>query len=153
MKIKKPIKKYYLGKITHGSPYYYPWNFNRNIVSIRKNSIPMVRRAKDWVFNLFGNQYWIQIGWPIKISRHELGWKDKYDSPRFEYAPGFYIYFFRWQFCMWEVSPVGETDQYYEQKLWLEEYSNNDYDEAKSTWPWVDGHTKKSTWDDKFFEI
>ena len=153
MKLKKPIKKYYIGRIVHGCPHYMPRNFNRNTVSIRKNSIPMVRRAKDWVFNLFGNQYWIEIGWPIKITWHGLGWKDKYDTPRFEYAPGFYIFFFHWQLCMWTVSPIGDTDKYYEQKLWLEKYSNNDYNKAKKTWPWVDGHTKESTWDDKFFEI
>jgi len=113
----------------------------------------MVRRAKDWTLNLFGNQYWIQIGWPIKITWHGLGWKDKYDTPRFEFAPGFYIYFFHWQFCMWKVSPDGDNDRYYEQKLWLEKYSNNDYNKAKETWPWVDGRTKESTWNDKFFEI
>jgi hypothetical protein len=151
--MKKPKNKYYLGKIVHGCPYFMPRNFNRNIISIRKNSIPMVRRAKDWTFNLFGNQYWIEIGWPIKITWHGLGWKDKYDTPRFEFAPGFYIYFFHWQFCIWKVSPIGRTDLYYEQKLWLEKYSDNDYNKAKETWPWVDGHTKKSTWDDKFFDI
>jgi len=153
MKLKKPINKYYFGKTVHGCPYFMPRNFNRNIISIRKNSIPMVRRAKDWTLNLFGNQYWIQIGWPIKITWHGLGWKDKYDTPRFEFAPGFYIYFFHWQFCMWEVSPDGDNDRYYEQKLWLEKYSNNDYNKAKETWPWVDGQTKESTWNDKFFEI
>jgi hypothetical protein len=153
MKLKKPIKKYYLGRIVHGCPYFMPRNFNRNIISIRKNSIPMVRRAKDWTFNLFGNQYWIQIGWPIKITWHGLGWKDKYDTPRFEFAPGFYIYFFHWQFCVWTVSPIGRTDSYYEQKLWLEKYCNNNYNKAKETWTCVDGDTKESTWDDNFFEI
>ncbi len=153
MKLKKPIKKYYFGKIVHGCPYFMPRNFNRNIISIRKNNIPMVRRSKDWIFNLFGNQYWIQIGWPIKITWHGLGWKDKYDTPRFEFAPGFYIFFFHWQFCIWEVSPISRNDKYYEQKLWLEKYSNNNYNKAKETWPWVDGQTKESTWDDKFFEI
>ena len=153
MKLKKPIKKYYLGRIVHGCPYFMPRNFNRNIISIRKNNIPMVRRSKEWLFNLFGNQYWIQIGWPIKTASHGLGWKDKYDTPRFEYAPGFYIFFFHWQFCMWDVSSNGDSDKYYEQKLWLEKYSDNDYNKAKETWPWVDGHTKESTWDDKFFEI
>jgi hypothetical protein len=151
MKFKKPKKKYYLGKISHGSPYFYPWNFNRNIVSIRKNSIPMVRRAKDWVFNLFGDQYWIQVGWPIKIVRHGLGWKDKYDSPRFEYSPAFHIYFFSWQFCIFWVSPTdADTDNYYEQVLWCEKYCDGDIDKARASWPWIDGETKKSTWDDNF---
>lgn len=153
MKIKNPINKYYLGRIVHGCPYFMPLNFNRNIISIRKNSVPKVRRAKDWIFKILGNKYWIQIGWPIKITWHELGWKDKYDTPRYEWCPGFYIFFFHWQFCIFKVSPVGDISQYYEQKIWLEEYSDGDYDKAKSTWPWVDGHTKESTWDDKFFEI
>jgi hypothetical protein len=55
---------------------------------------------------------------------------------------------------MFLVSPTDDrTDKYYEQKLWLEKYCNNDYDKAKSTWPWIDGETKESTWNDNFFEI
>jgi hypothetical protein len=158
MKLKKPIKKYYFGKIIHGCPYFMPINFDRNIVTIRRikdpASAPMVRRSMNWIVELFNRYYWIQIGWPIKFKKLKLGWKDKYDTPRFEWCPAFYIYFFRWQFCIFWVSPTDDrTDKYYEQKIWLEKYSDNDYDKAKSTWPWIDGETKVSTWNDNFFEI
>jgi hypothetical protein len=157
MKLKQPKNKYYLGKIIHGCPYFMPRNFDRNIVTIRRikdpASAPMVRRSKNWIVELFSRYYWIQVGWPIYFKKLKLGWKDKYDTPRYEWCPGFYIFFFRWQFCIFKVSPVGDISQYYEQKIWLEKYCDGDYDKAKSTWPWVDGQTKESTWDDKFFEI
>jgi hypothetical protein len=108
----------------------------------------------NWIIELFNRYYWIQIGSPIKFKKLKLGWKDKYDTPRFEWPPAFYIYFFRWQFCIFWVSPTDDrTDKYYEQKIWLEKYCNNDYNKAKETWPWVDGKTKVSTWNDNFFEI
>lgn len=31
-----PVKKYYLGKLVYGTPYFWPMNFNKNIISIRK---------------------------------------------------------------------------------------------------------------------
>jgi len=170
-----PKKKYYFGKLTHGTPYFYPMRFNSTIVSFRKlqlkskeevekyekdyphlikhnknyrfKNLPMVRRSKDWIFRLFGNSYWLQIGWPIMIHTNDLGWKDKFDSPRFEWSPAFYIFFFKWQFCMWWGIPDGNTDRYYEQILWYLYYANKDIEKAEKTWPWQDFKTKKSTWD------
>lgn len=78
---KPPIRKYYLGKIKHHTPYFLPRGFNKNIFSIRKlirktpkeleeedikyplrskynrqiyKNLPMVRRSKDWIFPFFG---------------------------------------------------------------------------------------------------
>jgi hypothetical protein len=155
MKFKKPKRKYYFGKIIHGCPYFMPINFDRNIVTIRRvkdpASAPMVRRSKNWIVELFNRYYWIQIGWPIKFKKLKLGWKDKYDTPRFEWSPAFYIYFFRWQFCIFWVSPTGDcTDKYYEQILWCKYYCDGDVEKAKETWPWIDGKTKESTWNDNF---
>ncbi len=155
MKFKKPIKKYYFGKIVHGCPYFMPINFDRNIVTIRRikdqASAPMVRRSKDWIVELFNRYYWIQIGWPIKFKKLKLGWKDKYDTPRFEWSPAFYIYFFRWQFCIFWTSPTDDrTDQYYEQILWCKHYCDGDIEKARDTWPWVDSKTKISTWNDNY---
>ena len=31
-----PVIKYYLGKLVYGTPYFWPRNFNKNIISIRK---------------------------------------------------------------------------------------------------------------------
>jgi len=33
---KPPVKKYYFGKLRHGTPYFYPMHFNSNIISIRR---------------------------------------------------------------------------------------------------------------------
>lgn len=172
---KLPIKKYYLGKIIHGTPYFWPRNFNKNIISFRKlelstqeeldklpndylrkckkfKNTPMVRRAKDFIFKLFGNYYFLEVGYPICYKTVELGWKDKWDSPRTEWAPAFHIFFFRWQFCIWWVNPCGDLDSYYEQIIWFLKYSDKDMIKAKDTWPWTNalGETKESTWNDKY---
>jgi hypothetical protein len=180
---KPPVKKYYFGKLLHGAPYFFPINFNKNIISFRKiikkteeelnelqfhhmrkseyyqyKNLPMVRRSKDWIFKLFGNYYWLEIGFPISIYYHGLGWKDKFESPRHEWNPAFYIFFFRWQFCIWWVAPPLEkpikgyrdNDTYYEMILWYSRYCDKDIEKARSTWSWVDGVTKKSTWIDEY---
>lgn len=182
----KPLKKqYYLGKIAHGTPYFYPWNFHSTIVSFRKlklrtendrkeylnkwhssskydipyskfSNLPMVRRTKDKIIKLFNNYYLVQIGWPVYITWFDLGWKDKYDSPRYEWSPGFQIYFFKWQFCIvwnsieFKNEKYPNTDLYYEMILWYLYYSDKDIKKAKDTWPWTDGTTKKSTWNDDY---
>ena len=170
-----PVKKYYLGKIVYGTPYFWPTGFNKNIISVRRlipktqqelakelldypyyrnrekfKNIPMVRRAKDWIVPIFGNHYWIQIGWPWSIKRNELGWKDKYNSPRFEWAPAFYIFFFHWQFVMRWHAPDGDNDRYWEMALWWKNYSDKNLHKARMTWPWRDSHTKRSTWNNKY---
>ncbi|MCK9416613.1 hypothetical protein M0Q97_08160 [Candidatus Dojkabacteria bacterium] len=103
---KLPKKRYYLGKLNFGTPYFYPCYFNQNIISIRKlniktkeelelyyeryphqkknadsiySNMPMCRRSKDWIIKIFNIPFWIQIGWPISIVNYGLGWKDKYE--------------------------------------------------------------------------
>jgi hypothetical protein len=170
-----PVKRYYFGKIVYGTPYFWPIGFNKNIISIRKlipktqaelekeildyphyykrekfKNIPMVRRAKDWIVPIFGNHYWIQIGWPWCIKRNELGWKDKYDSPRFEWAPDFYIFFFHWQFVIRWHAPDGDDDRYWEMILWWKHYANRNLHKARMTWPWRDMKTERSTWNPSY---
>lgn len=142
---KLPVKKYYIGKIEHGCPYFTPWNFNSNILTIRKKR-PQFLRCN--YFKLFG--YEISYGWPISIVKYDLGWKDKFNSPRFEWSPSFQIWFFRWQFCIWWVSPENNEDKYWEMVLWYLYYSNKDINKAKNTWGWVNCKTKLSTWDEKY---
>ena len=102
----------------------------------------------------YGAPYHISKGFAIK--KVSLGWKDKYGTPRFEWPPQFHIYFFGLQFCMWEVAPLldGElfpnNDLYYEMKLWIEKYCEEDINKAKETWGWVDVDTNKSTWKDEY---
>lgn len=145
---KLPIKKYYVGKLLYGTPYFYPWNFNKTILTIRKER-PRFLRCK--YFKLF--DYEISYGWPIKIVKYDLGWKDKFGSPRFEWNPAFQIFFFNWQFCMWWASPVDNEDTYWEMVLWYLFYSDKDINKAKSTWGWRDYHTKESTWKDEYLDL
>lgn len=166
---KPPIKKHYFGKIYYGTPYFYPRNFNRNILKIKKlhltpqeeldklpndyvrknkkfSNLPMVRRSKYWTPKIFNQHYYIEIGYPIAIKRIQLGWKDKYESPRFEWTPSFQVYFFKWQYCNFWNAPDGDDNRYYEQILWYLIYSNKDIKKAEETWGWVNGKTKESTW-------
>jgi len=174
---KPPIKKYYLGRLKHGTPYFWPMNFCSSIFKFRKlkknteeeidkicegrpqfrkshkyKNLPMCRRSKDWIFELFGNDYWVQVGWPLKIHTNDLGWKDKWDSPRFEWSPSFMIFFFKWQFCIWWKSPKSDNfdDTYWEMFLWWKNYSNKDIEEAENTWGWK--RNGISTWNKNFLK-
>lgn len=35
-------------------------------------------------------------------------------------------------------------------KIWTEEYNNNNVSISEETWGWVDGNSKKSTWNKKY---
>ena len=76
----------------------------------------------------------------------ELRWKDKWNSPRCEIVPSFT---FEWLWFGLYIS--NGTDDWWEQKLWLTEYCNNDLQKAKETWGWIDYDTKESTWKDYKF--
>ena len=143
-----PIKKYYLGRIYYGTPYFYPWNFNSTILTIRKKR-PQFLRCK--YFKLFG--YEISYGFPIYIYWNKLGWKDKYNSPRFEWPPAFYIFFFKWQFTIHWISPNYDNDKYYEMILWWKYYSDKNIKKAEENWGWQDAITKESTWDDSLLVV
>jgi hypothetical protein len=141
-----PKKIYYLGKLIYGTPYFYPWNFNSTILTVRKNR-PKFLRCK--YFKLFG--YEISYGWPIYIYWHGLGWKDKFNSPRFEWNPSFYVFIFRWQFVIKWCAPDGDNDKYFEMILWYHDYCNDNIVQAEKTWPWVaDIKNNKSTWNKNY---
>lgn len=173
---KPPVKKYYLGRLAYGTPFFWPRNFCNTIFKIRKlkltpqeeldklpndllrkakkfSNLPLARRSKDWIIRLGKSYYWIQIGWPIKIVNLELGWKDKFDSPRYEWGPSFMIFFFYWQFVIYWTTPIESdwhSDNYYEQILWYLFYADKDIEKAKETWPWKSGSPLKSTWNDNY---
>jgi len=140
---KPPKNTYYLGKIKFGTPYFYPRNHNKTIISFRHTPL---KYSSNKSFKLFG-LYWY-LGWPIVVRRNTLGWKDKFETPRFEWSPAFYLFFFKWQLCVWKSPPFGEVDLYWEMILWWKEYSKKDIELAKSTWPWVSKGV--STWDDAY---
>jgi len=144
---KLPVKQYYFGKVTHGTPYFYPWSWNKTIISI--NKVKPKYRANPWTFKFLG-YYW-SIGSPIWIRSYDLGWKDKYGTPRFEWSPAFHIFFFNLQFCYWYVAPNGNyNDGYWEQVLWYLKYSNKDIKKAEDTWGWVNYKTKESSWNKNY---
>lgn len=172
-----PKKVYYLGKLRHGTPYFYPYSFHETIVSVRKlklkssedieeynkkyphlkgnvqsiySNLPRVRRRKELFIKLFNNTYFITYGFPIVFHNTTLGWKDKWGSPRYEWSPAFHMFFFKWQFCIFWNSPDGDSDKYYEQILWYMNYADKDIKKAKDTWPWVKYETKKSSWKDEY---
>ena len=171
-----PIKKYYFGKIIHYTPYFLPMNFSKTILFIRRlyltpkeqldkcpndwireskkySNIPIVRRNKYWIVNIFNKTYYIEIGWPFMIHKNELGWKWKYDDVRFEWNSSFMIFLFNWQFCIHWTAPNGDDDQYWEQVLWYSKKCNCDIIKAKETWNWVNTSTNESTWNDKYIKV
>lgn len=172
---KPPKRKWYFGPLKHGTPYFWPMGFNSTILSVRRlklktkeelerydknyphlknrrgpefkfSNMPIVRRSKCWIKKIFGVYFYIKLGWPVKIGHTELGWKDKYKSPRFEWSPSFHIYFFKWQLVCWWLPPTKDGDKYWEMILWWLYYSNKDVKKAEKTWGWVDSETKQSTW-------
>jgi len=176
---KPPKKNYYFGKIKCGVPYFLPINFNSTIFSFRKlilkseveieeynkryphfknhsekkfKNLPMSRRCKDWIFSLFGNYYWLSVGYPICFKTNDLAWKDKFNSPRFEWSPAFYIFFFEWQFCIWWNAPDGNNHLYYEMYTWYKYYCDGDIEKAEKSWIWQNTETKLSTWNNKYLK-
>lgn len=140
-----PVKRYYLGRIVYGTPYFTPWHFNSTILSIRKKK-PQFLRCNH--FKLFG--YEVAYGWPIAFHRNDLGWKDKWDSPRFEWVPSFIIFFFNWQFAIHWHAPDGDESRYWEMILWWKHYANRNLHKARMTWPWRNAETKRSTWNTSY---
>lgn len=87
----------------------------------------------------------------------DVTWKDKYDTPRYEYAPRIQITLF-WGlvFLVWwgyadKDYKMWDNDRYWEQFLWTKYYSHNDIEKAKETWPWRD-RNGNSTWDDRYLK-
>ena len=107
------------------------------------------------------NEDWFPMLWYsnpayIHIMSVDVGWKDKFDSPRYEYPPAIWIHLFKWNF-IWYWS-IEKNDQYWEQALWYLYYSGTisqglgkvpNIDIARKNWPWQD-MKGNSTWKDKF---
>jgi hypothetical protein len=143
---KPPKKSFYFGEIVYGIHHFTPWNFNQSILTIRKERPKYLRCNYFKLFN-----YEISYGWPIYIYWNELGWKDKFNSPRFEWCPAFYIFFFKWQFVIRWISPDGDNDKYYEMLLHYLKYSDKDIEKAEKTWGWVNSNDQ-STWDKNYLK-
>jgi len=102
----------------------------------------------------------------IQIMTHDVMWKDKYDSPRYEVPPYIWIHVYKLNLVWYWDLPINllkdsesHIDDYWEQALWYLYYTNtisqvllgkSNIEMAKESWPWQDYETEKSTWNDKF---
>ncbi len=88
----------------------------------------------------FYKNYKFRILPHVKIDK--LEWKDKWNTPRCEKEPGFYV-----EWLWWGFHSSRDDSQYWEQKIWIDEYHNGDLEVAKSNWKWrnIKG---ESTWKD-----
>jgi len=104
---------------------------------------------------------WVSKPGFIHIVSHDVGWKDKWHTPRYEEPPYIWIHLFKYNWIWyWELPNEKYMDDYWEQALWYLYYASYNkkkkgYDEldinkARDTWPWVDYETKQSNWNDKF---
>ena len=113
-------------------------------------------------------KYWSPVLWCskpsyIQIMTHDVSWKDKYDTPRYEVPPYIWIHLFGFNLVWYWDLPEHQrgrlTDDYWEQALWYLYYYNSvsygrldvpNIEQAKESWPWSDYKTKQSTWSDEF---
>lgn len=135
------VKKYYLGRLAHGCPYFYPLGFCSTVMAVMNEKQQHFRCN---YFLLFGK--YVYYGWPVKARVVDLGWKDKYGDPRYEWSPAFHIYFFKWQFSSWYLPMTKDIDTYFEMFLWYYSYCGKDLKKAKESWGWEMNGV--STWDD-----
>jgi hypothetical protein len=164
---KPPVKHVYCGKVKNGCPYFYPYNYVASIIAIRlfkllpnKNKAENLkyfrqysRAWKMWKFILFNRVFVIEIGTPIVYKETHLGWKDKFDTPRFEWYPAKQLYFFGCEYSVFykapKVNSAYDSDNYYEMILWYLKYSDKDIIKAEHTWGWSNEHGV-STWNKKY---
>ena len=135
---KIPRLKFYLGKLNYGTPYFYP----RRWVSIPKDEAK--ESATEKLNNLVDAgkkpkpSLWKQLyidalkskkAVPKKIGFDlvGLGYKYKWDEPRFEWGPMLSFVFFKWQFCIFVSVP--ETSHYWES--WIYYYKETDKNLSK----------------------
>ena len=95
----------------------------------------------------------------LAVEAFEEFWKDKWNTPRFEFNPHIYITLFGtfginivWSFYYEFGAPREErydNDQYWEQALWCIYYCGGDLEKARNTWPWRN-EKEESTWDEKY---
>lgn len=121
---------------------------NQLIKEIKGVFVPPVKRYYFGLANV-GCPYFIPKS-IIAIRFVDIGWKDKFGTPRHEWSPQFHVYFFGLQFMIEWTAPDREDDQYYEQILWWLYYADKDIDKARNTWKWIDCRTDESTWNNSY---
>lgn len=96
----------------------------------------------------------------IMIRCRDVGWKDKWDSPRYEEPPYIWIHLFRLNLIWWWKLD-HYIDDYWEQALWYLYYYNTysqglldkpDIYKARNGWPWENYVDNTSTWNNDFLK-
>ena len=147
------------------------WDFRKWIYLDIRNPFKTMKKLKGvfkplkCYFRWNTNEDWFPMLWCSKpayihIMSVDVGWKDKFDSPRYEYPPAIWIHLFGLNLIWyWELPNEKYMDDYWEQALWyLYYYKNISYGrldapnikKAKESWPWEDIRTKQSSWNDKY---
>lgn len=100
----------------------------------------------------WGTPYFVPKGF-FSFKIHSLWWKDKFNSPRFEFLPMVSICLGPYQWVMKWSNPIddGYEDDYWEQFLWYWKYCDEDYVRAERTWPW--SSNGKSSWKNKYIKF
>ena len=100
-------------------------------------------KKPKWKVRFYKNRRFVLI--PEKWRVRELLWKDKFGTPRCEVPP-----YIRIEWLWFGFHAIQGNDEQWEQWLWVHMYHDGNVDRAKKEWEWIDGQTKKSTWDDTF---
>jgi hypothetical protein len=132
---KPPKLKFYIGKASLGTPYFFPrrWvkvtkddaiqEVFKRITKYSPSDEDLAKRnitREQYLNDLYRQQlnYYKAVPKLIGFDFVPLGWKTKWDSFRFEWSPLVSFVFFKWQIAVM-VIPI-EQDHYWE--CWLEYY-------------------------------
>ena len=168
---KRPILNFYFGKIALGLPYYLPryWRKATPLKAIEEARKEMKRveennaneKRHKLTVHSFGTLYDRYLNslfaYPLKFgfSYNNLGWKTKYDSFRFEYAPRYSFVVLGYQFCL----TFYAEDEYHYWECFLAYYYDTDKTKSpkerlkeakyKHSQTWTDGDgVKTDYWDE-----
>lgn len=137
---KTPRLKFYLGKLAYGTPYFFPrrWvklskqdavdsaneKFDRLVKrsEVTGNKPPTQKIWKEFYDSALRSKKAVdkKIGFDLV----GLGYKYKWDLPRFEWGPMFSFVFFKWQFCIFVSVP--EPDAYWEAWVYYDKETDHD---------------------------
>ena len=99
-------------------------------IGIRKNKQVGVWTFVSWNY-ITSMSKWRKYLWPIIIMCHDIIWKDKYNSPRYEFPGTLNIIFGTninraWQFCILVKAPKIEYNISTNEKKYLQDHNGND---------------------------
>ena len=126
----------------------------------KKHFIPMTWHFKAGQWGTVGMYpfYKGNLAKILDFFKWDLGWKDKFRTPRYEDPPMVAITFFwKWRLYFWygfskqQHEQGYKEDEYWEQMLWTEYYCDGNVDVARKRWGWKD-MAGNSTWKDKYLK-